>query len=70
MKVIIDRFEGDFAVCEKEDRRMINIERAVIPSEAREGDVLIVDGGSITIDEAETEKRKRLIEELTKDIWK
>lgn len=70
MKVIIDRFEGDFAVCEKEDRGMINIERAVIPSEAKEGDVLIVDGGSITIDETETEKRKRLIEELTKDIWK
>lgn len=70
MKVIVDRFEGDFAVCEKEDRRMINIERAMIPSEAKEGDVLIVDGGSITIDEAETEKRKRLIEELARDIWK
>ena len=24
-KVIIDRFEGDFAVCEDESRKMINI---------------------------------------------
>jgi hypothetical protein len=31
MKVTIDRFEGDFAVCEKPDRTMINIKKDKFP---------------------------------------
>ena len=58
MKVIIDRFEGDFAVCEKEDRSMINIERSNIPQEARPGDVLNIKDGEIKIDIEETNLRK------------
>jgi len=69
MKVIIDRFEGDFAVCEKEDRKMIDIERNKVPSTAKEGDVLNIINDRITIDHDETEKRKKEIEELTKDLW-
>ncbi|HEY5556308.1 DUF3006 domain-containing protein, partial [Acetobacterium sp.] len=59
MKVIIDRFEGNFAVCEKEDRKMIDIERNKIPSSAKEGDVLDITNDQITIDFKETEKRKK-----------
>ena len=69
MKVIIDRFEGDFAVCEKEDRQMLDIERHKIPSSAKEGDVLDITNDQITIDFKETEKRRKEIEELTKDLW-
>ena len=69
MKVIIDRFEGDFAVCEKEDRKMIDIERNKVPSTAKEGDVLNIINDKITIDIGETEKRKKEIEELTEDLW-
>lgn len=69
MKVIIDRFEGDFAVCEREDRSMIDIEISKIPSKAKEGDVLDISDDIITIDLEETERRKRKIEELTKDLW-
>lgn len=69
MKVIIDRFEGDMAVCEKTDRTMIDIIRKDIPKAAKEGDVLIIDGNHIIIDVEETKKRKKEIEELTKDIW-
>jgi len=69
MKVIIDRFEGDFAVCEKEDRKMIDIKRKKIPATAKEGDVLDITNDMITIDFKETEKRKKEIEELTKDLW-
>ncbi|MDP4088088.1 MAG: DUF3006 domain-containing protein [Bacillota bacterium] len=70
MKVVIDRFEGEYAVCEKDDRTMVDIERNRIPSSAREGDVLDIDRDIITVDTAETERRKKEIEELTKDIWK
>ena len=70
MKVIIDRFEGRMAVCEKEDRTMIDIKRVDIPAEAKEGDVLKISDNKITIDVEETTKRKAEIEELTKDLWK
>jgi hypothetical protein len=69
VKVIIDRFEGDFAVCEKEDRTMIDIEISKLPSEAKEGDVLDISDGVIIIDLEATESRKKEIEELTKDLW-
>jgi hypothetical protein len=69
VKVIIDRFEGEYAVCEKEDRTMIDIERTKIPKAAKEGDVLEIEGDQIKINEEETKKRKRFIEELTKGLW-
>lgn len=70
MKVTIDRFEGRFAVCEKDDRTMVNIGRDKIPHGAAEGDVLDIEGDKITVDAAETERRKKEIEELAKDLWK
>jgi len=69
MKVVIDRFEGDYAVCEKENREMIEIKRNSIPKDAREGDVLLIRENAITVDVQETEKKKKEIEELTKDLW-
>lgn len=69
MRVIIDRFEGTYAVCEKEDRKMINIERVKIPTEAREGDMLLIEEDSIVIDKAGTEKRKSDIQKLMDDLW-
>ena len=69
MKVIIDRFEGHFAVCEKEDKTMIDIERSKIPAEAKEGDALLVEDNKIIIDEEETKKREERIKDLTKDLW-
>jgi len=69
MKVIIDRFEGNFAVCEKEDRQMLDIEKSKIPNTAKEGDVLIITNDKITIDVEDTKKRKKEIEDLTKDMW-
>lgn len=65
---IIDRFEGDMAVCEQDDHNIVNIARKRIPSTAREGDVLVL-GEIITIDVEETEKRKAQLRELTEDLW-
>ncbi len=69
MTGIIDRFEGEFAVVELEDMKMVNIEKDKIPQEAQEGYVINIEN-SITIDYIETEKRRNKIEELTKDLWK
>ncbi|MDF2880916.1 MAG: hypothetical protein K0R54_1473 [Clostridiaceae bacterium] len=70
MKLIIDRFEHNFAVCEKEDRTMLNIEKSKLPQNAKEGDVIIISNDKIIIDNEETLKRKKIIENLTKDMWK
>lgn len=68
MLAIIDRFEGDMAVCEQDDHRIVNIARKRIPPAAREGDVLVLEE-IITIDVEETEKRKAQLRELTEDLW-
>ena len=68
MKGIIDRFEGQYAVVELEDGQMINIDKAQLPVEAKEGMVILI-SENVTIDTEETKKRKEEIEELTKDLW-
>ena len=40
MKVTINRFEGPYAVCKKEDGSMVDIKRFNIPVGAKEGDIL------------------------------
>lgn len=69
MKLIIDRFERDYAVCEKEDRTMVNIERSKIPPEAREGDVLKNENNTYVIDYEEINKRKEKIRKLMNDLF-
>lgn len=70
MQGVIDRIEENYAVIELEKGTMINLNLSIIPPEAREGDVIIIDdNNNVTIDKIETENRKKLIEELTKDLW-
>ena len=35
--IVIDRFEGDFVVCEKANKEMVNIERSKVPLESPRG---------------------------------
>jgi hypothetical protein len=70
MKVTIDRFEGKFAICEKPDRTMVNIEKSILPVNAKEGDILVIEGDSIKIDTGGTAARKKSIDKLMNDLWK
>jgi hypothetical protein len=70
MKVIIDRFEGDFAVCEQEDKKMVNIDRSKLPEQSAEGDVLDISSGTIRIDRNETNERKKKISNMMDNLWK
>jgi hypothetical protein len=67
MQIIIDRFEGEIAVCEKSDRTMLDIPRSSLPAEAKQGDVLVVTGNTIRIDPAATAKRRKAAEEMMKE---
>lgn len=69
MRVIIDRFEGEYAVCEQENREMINIVTAKLPKEVKEGTVLIIEGDDIRIDINETENRQKRILNIMDKLW-
>ncbi len=64
MKLIIDRFEGDYAVVELENKKMINVPKDILPEGACEGSVI-----AIVIDESETTKRRNNIKKLMGDLW-
>jgi hypothetical protein len=63
MKVIVDRFETEYAVVELPDRTMVNLARALLPG-AQEGDTV-----EITVCPEETVRRKQQVEKLMKDVW-
>lgn len=63
MRVIIDRFEGNYAIVEMNIGNMCVIPRKLIP-DAKENDVIDID-----INEEETIKRKEEISELSKKVF-
>ncbi len=69
MKLIIDRFEEDYAVCEDEQKNIVNINKKDIPQDANEGDILILVNGKYKVDKNKTQDRKKYIEDLTKNLW-
>ena len=64
MKVIIDRFEGDFAVVEIDEGNFVNLP-ALLVKGAREGDVV-----SIEILKDESLERKKNLEKRLKKLFK
>ena len=69
MELIIDRFEAEYAVCEDENKKILNINKSKIPKQAKEGDIIIYRNGTYILDKEKTLNRKKYIEELTKDLW-
>lgn len=69
MKVVIDRFEGDYAICVCEDQSIIEIERQRIPQDAKESDVLNIEEKQITIDVELTKQKKKNIKNIMDDLW-
>lgn len=68
--VIIDRFEKEIAICEKSDRSMFSLPRAVLPPETREGDVVIIENQVAHIDPSATAARRKTAEEKLRQIMK
>ena len=65
MKYIIDRFEGNFAIVELSDKTFVNIPKAAIPPEAKEGAVI-----DVSVDKGSTEARTEKINNLMGDLFK
>ena len=65
MKLTIDRMEGDWVVCEYEKGKTLNLPAALLPADAREGDVL-----RLTVDRESTDERKARAEELRNRLFR
>lgn len=57
----LDRFEGGLAVCEGEDASRLTLDRALLPAEAAEGDLLYERNGLWLIDREATAARRMLL---------
>ncbi|MCI8604845.1 MAG: DUF3006 domain-containing protein [Ruminiclostridium sp.] len=67
--LIIDRFQGNFAVVEdSETDSVANIDKALIDEAAKEGDVLSFEDDAYIVDAEATERRRREILELMKKL--
>ncbi|MCL1824292.1 MAG: DUF3006 domain-containing protein [Oscillospiraceae bacterium] len=58
--MIIDRFESEYAIIEDNENRL-EIKRTLLPENAKEGDVIVVKNKAFSVDEEETEKRRKEI---------
>lgn len=69
-ELIIDRFEGEFAVCEdRKTGEMINIEKEKLPNGAKEGSILKFDNDRYVLDEKKEEEIRNRIEEKARKLW-
>lgn len=63
MKVIIDRFEGDYAIVELDVGKFVHLPKVLVP-DAKEGDVV-----EIRVNSDETKKRKEHITQLMDNLF-
>ncbi|MBM7867868.1 DUF3006 family protein [Heliobacterium gestii] len=69
MAMIIDRFEGEFAVVEVDGKKTIDIPKKNLPVEAKEGDVLQSRDGKYAIDREETNRLRAEANKRMDDFW-
>lgn len=63
MEVIIDRFEGEYAVVEITKGKIVNMPKVLVP-DAKEGDVI-----KIIVDKEATKKRQEHVKDLVNDLF-
>ena len=69
MQFIIDRFEEDFAVCQnRKTREILDLDRRLFPSEAKEGDLIEYTDGKVQI--LDNTALRESIRERMKRLWK
>lgn len=70
MSFLIDRFEGNYAVCENlKTKEMVNIDISKLPNKTKENDIIALKDNCFYIDNEKTLLRKDYIKNLTKDLF-
>lgn len=68
--LVIDRFEGNFAICENQDtQEMISIELEKLPNQAKEGDVLKFINNKYELDYDKKNEIQNRIKEKMKNLF-
>lgn len=68
--LIIDRFEGDLAVCEREDCSMVAIEKSRLPKGVRPGNILKIENdGTIRLDAEEELRCREMIYKMQESLF-
>ncbi len=62
--MVIDRIEGDFAIIEAASGKLFKMPKALLPKDAKEGDVLVIE-----VDKEETEKKKEKIKNKMNSLF-
>lgn len=67
---VIDRFEGNFAICENlKTKEIINIPISKLSNNIKENDIITFKDNNFYLDKEMTEMRKEKMQKLTKDIF-
>lgn len=70
MKLYVDRIEETVAVCQTEDERTVEIQLSVLPSDLKEGNVLVHDeNGNFIVDKENEEERRLELFELQNSLF-
>ena len=70
-KLIIDRFEGTYAICEDQAKKMFAISLNELPQGAKPGDVLQISGaGELSVDQEETQRRRKKMAGLQSKLFR
>lgn len=67
-KLIIDRFEGSFAICENDDKSIEKIPKYKLPLRCAEGECLILDSEGMYQKDTDTTKirEKRILDKMNR----
>lgn len=69
--LIIDRFEGEYAVCEDQDTlNAKKLPRVLLPQGTREGDCLVLEAGEWKLNAAETLRRRKEAQESLNMLYR
>ncbi|MFF2455871.1 DUF3006 domain-containing protein [Peribacillus simplex] len=66
---IIDRFEGKIAVVEIEGGDIKDFPKSALPKGAKVGDMLIINGNTITISKEGTKQLRKEIDDLMDELF-
>lgn len=70
MQYIVDRIEENIAVCEDENKKMVDIEIDKLPIGVKEGDIIKQLKGKYIIDKETRKERKKNIQKRMDNLWK
>jgi len=67
--LVVDRFEGGFAIIEKDGRDFIKVSKELLSDGIKEGDYLFEKDGKYFLDKEQTELLRMEISKLKNSLW-